>query len=134
MALRLHIPENMNRPTPASHASLPEPQPVYADGALSSSNVTSEWISSKLADIDRGAAEFMNRTCSQVTLGKAAHSAGELAYVVKKLGFPKAWKLATDLEHAFQHPFETVDSREQLLMDATSLRFELPGFTFLQCI
>lgn len=111
-----------------TQAELPRRTP---SATLSFGDFTSDWISSKLADIDQGMIEMMDKNYSRPALRQAAHAANELGYAMHLLGFKKAWKLAIALEHAFQNPFETTAVTEQLIMDAITLRFELPCSTFM---
>jgi len=94
-------------------------------------DLIADWIFSRLATIDQGMMEMIDRSYSKQALDEAAIAAGELGSSLRALGYNKGWKLAVRLEHAFQHPFEKSDVTERLVVDVIKLRFELPCSTFL---
>ena len=109
----------------------PEQQKRVPTATLDFGDFTSDWISTKLGDIDQGMIEMVEKNYSRPALRQAAHAANELGYAMQMLGFKKASRLAVCLEHAFQNPLEKSDATGQLIMDAITLRFELPCSTFM---
>jgi len=103
----------------------PSQRPAQNPGSSANSDaksISAAWASAKLALIDRGVTELLDKRLSREALELAAEAARELGNGLLGLGFMDAWKIAMQVHHELRNPLDETLAPEDLIANVILLR------------